>query len=119
MNNKQKLDPDTFKELISITSERLKLPQPYVIEKDYYLTQAISLVTQIENEAFELVFQGGTCLAKAHRIIKRMSEDCDFRIRMKSSASLMSKETKRKTLRLFRREIVSTLHNNGFIISKF
>lgn len=48
----------------------------YAIEKDYYVTQAIAIATSIRNELFELVFQGGTCLAKAHRIIKRMSEDC-------------------------------------------
>ena len=89
MNNKQKLDHDTFKELISITSEKLKLPQPYVIEKDYYVTQAIFLVTQVENEVFELIFQGGT-FPEANSLGKGESDTLDkiFNMRLLSFSKL-------------------------------
>jgi hypothetical protein len=46
-----------------------------------------------------------------------MSEDCDFRIRAKESTKAMSKEKKRKSLRNFRREIVSSLRANGFEVA--
>lgn len=68
-----------LKELIEATSMRLGISEP-VIEKDYFVTKAIHTLTKAKNEYFELVFQGGTCLSKAHKIIQHMSEDCDFRI---------------------------------------
>jgi predicted nucleotidyltransferase component of viral defense system len=71
---------DEVKTLKQIEATRAILGLPsYIVEKDLYVTQAISIVTKIKHEHFDLVFQGGTSLAKAHRIVKRMSEDCDFR----------------------------------------
>jgi len=88
----------------------------FVIEKDLYVTQVISIVSQISHEHYDLVFQGGTSLAKAHRIIERMSEDCDFRIRFKNPEVNLSKEFKRKALRKFRHELVDALKKNGFTL---
>lgn len=34
----------------------------------------------MEAGAFTLVFGGGTCLARAHKLTQRMSEDIDFKI---------------------------------------
>lgn len=96
-------------------SKYLKL-NPFVIEKDLYVTHAISVVTKISHEHYDLVFQGGTSLVKAHRIIERMSEDCDFRIRFKSMDKKLSNDFKRKKLRDFRHEIIDALKNNGFEI---
>src|SRR5437870_2342574 len=56
-----------------------------VVEKDYYVTQVIHALSDIQNEYFRLVFAGGTCLAKAHRIVDRMSEDIDFKIQIKNN----------------------------------
>jgi predicted nucleotidyltransferase component of viral defense system len=73
------LDKKDLQELISVTRQHIRLSEA-VIEKDYYVTQAIHALSGIENEYFRLVFSGGTCLAKAHKIVKRMSEDVDFKI---------------------------------------
>lgn len=59
---------------------RTKLKSEELVEKDY-----------TENEYFRLVFAGGTCLAKAHKIVKRMSEDVDFKIQLKSIRKIFSK----------------------------
>jgi predicted nucleotidyltransferase component of viral defense system len=59
-------------ELIKATAEILEL-EYFVVEKDYYVTQVIHMLSGLENEYFRLVFCGGTCLAKAHKIVKRMS----------------------------------------------
>lgn len=88
----------------------------FVIEKDLYVTQAISIVSHVSHELYDLIFQGGTSLAKAHRIIERMSEDCDFRMRFKGSGRKLSNELKRKELRKFRHELVDALKKNGFIL---
>ncbi len=73
--------------LIDETGVALDLPSA-VIEKDYYVTQVIHVLSDTENEYFRLVFAGGTCLAKAHKIVKRMSEDVDFKIQLKNISNL-------------------------------
>ncbi len=88
----------------------------FVIEKDLFVTQAIAIVSNLPHEHYDLVFQGGTSLAKAHRIIERMSEDCDFRMRLKEPNAKISKELKRKSLRGFRHTVVDALRSNGFSI---
>jgi len=109
-------DKQQIKQQIRLVADELNLDD-FVIEKDLYVTQAISIVSQISHELYDLVFQGGTSLAKAHRIIERMSEDCDFRIRFKDPEEKLSKEFKRKALRQFRHELVKALKANGFTIS--
>lgn len=108
------LDKKT-KEIIEAASIKLNI-NPSAVEKDLYVTKVIALMSAIRNDHFNLLFQGGTCLAKAYRIIQRMSEDCDFRIQLKPSSSL-SKDAKRKALREFRHEIIDILNRNGFNIS--
>jgi predicted nucleotidyltransferase component of viral defense system len=76
------LSQEQLKELVSITSEKLGIRYPAIIEKDYYVTHIINSLSGIENEYFRLIFAGGTCLAKAHKIVKRMSEDVDFKIQL-------------------------------------
>lgn len=72
MPNKKEL-----RELIEATRQHINLREA-VIEKDYYVTQVIHALSNIENDHFRLVFCGGTCLAKAHKLVQRMSEDIDF-----------------------------------------
>lgn len=68
--NKHLQDPSTLKELISLAAEHLGLTDPSVVEKDLYVTLAIQALTTVQNSHFKLIFQGGTCLAKAHRIVQ-------------------------------------------------
>jgi len=95
-------------ELIETTSELLDL-EDFVIEKDYYVTQVIHALSGLENEYFRLVFAGGTCLAKAHKIVKRMSEDVDFKIQVKKINESFSKTRLLKELKEFRSYIQSKL----------
>ncbi len=109
-------DRNDVREQINAVNQLTGLSR-FVIEKDLYVTQAISIVSNISHELYDLVFQGGTSLAKAHRIIERMSEDCDFRVRFKDTTAKHSKEFKRKALRQFRHELVHALSQNGFRIN--
>lgn len=61
------------------TAIGLGLPVDYIL-KDYFVTKAIRLLTSIQNDYFELVFQGGTSLSKGYSLINRLSEDIDFRV---------------------------------------
>lgn len=97
----------TLLDQISDTSELLGLDEA-VIEKDYYVTQVIHKLSGIENEYFRLVFCGGTCLAKAHKLVQRMSEDVDFKVQFKINENF-SKSRLKNELKKFREKIRSTM----------
>ncbi len=111
------LTQEQLKELVSVTAERLRIKYPFIIEKDYYVTHAIHSLSGIENEYFRLVFCGGTCLAKAHRIVKRMSEDVDFKIQLKNTGETFSKSRLLRELKKFRTQIISSLTLPNLTIS--
>lgn len=98
---------------IEETGRRLDLDNS-VIEKDYYVTQVIQALSSVENEYFRLVFCGGTCLAKAHKVVQRMSEDVDFKIQCKATTNDFSKSHLLKELKTFRQEL-----QGRFTISNF
>lgn len=101
------LNKKDLRDLIETTLLDIKLTGA-VIEKDYYVTQVIHTLSDIQNEYFRLVFAGGTCLAKAHRIVDRMSEDIDFKIQIKNNESF-SRSRLIKELKVFREQIKSSL----------
>ena len=53
---------------------------PTFLEKDWYATQVLRILQELNSSAFTCVFSGGTCLSKAYGLIKRFSEDLDFRV---------------------------------------
>ena len=99
------LDSSMF-QYVEATANALDLPES-VIEKDYYVTQVIQTLSSTENEYFRLVFCGGTCLAKAHKVVQRMSEDVDFKIQRKSATDDFSNSRMLKELKAFRLELQS------------
>ena len=56
------------------------LPSAALVEKDWYVVRALAAITALDVAPFRLVFSGGTALARAHRLIRRMSEDIDLKI---------------------------------------
>jgi len=102
------------KDLILKTAEILDVSAGAVV-KDSYVAQAIHTITQVKNDDFEVILQGGTSLSK-QGIIQRMSEDCDFRIQKTPKAQSLSKSAIKKGLRTFKHEIADALKCNGFTI---
>ena len=105
-------DKETLFKQIDAVAKKLGIDS-IAVEKDIYVTKIIHVMSQVEHESYRLVFQGGTCLAKAHKIIPRMSEDCDFRIEKKSSIEL-SRTKARNELKDFRQVIKINLKQAGF-----
>lgn len=101
------LNKKDLRELIEATRQQVNLREA-VIEKDFYVTQVIHKLSGVENEYFRLVFCGGTCLAKAHKLVQRMSEDVDFKIQLKASDNF-SESRFRNELKKFRADIRSVL----------
>jgi predicted nucleotidyltransferase component of viral defense system len=84
---------------------------PTYIEKDWYVTQIIALLSKLKYENLNLVFAGGTALSKAHKVIQRMSEDVDFKVNV--SQEFQS----RKSLSNLKNYIANELENNDLNIA--
>lgn len=54
--------------------------EPGFIEKDWYVVQILNILKDLEIKGIDFIFAGGTCLAKAYKVIERFSEDIDFKI---------------------------------------
>ncbi len=66
-------------EVLQGLAEELAI-NPAFLEKDWYATQALRILQSLNTPAFTAIFSGGTCLSKAYGLIKRFSEDLDFRV---------------------------------------
>ena len=53
---------------------------PTIIEKDYWVCWTLKEIFSINELKSILIFQGGTSLSKAHRLIERFSEDIDLTV---------------------------------------
>lgn len=107
------LDPQQTRK----ASALLGIPADFV-RKDYFVTQVIHALTKIDDDYFELIFQGGTSLSKGYQIIRRLSEDVDFRVLQKQKTLTLGKEIRRKKLRDFRYALIEELKKTGFLVSE-
>ena len=69
-----KENKELFRDIISIVSERKNVTTD-IVEKDYYVTMILYLLSQKE---IEIIFKGGTSLSKAYGVIDRFLEDIDI-----------------------------------------
>ena len=73
------MSDDALRELREVQAY-FRLPGIGLVEKDLHVVRAIAAVAAIDASPFSVVFGGGTALARAHKFIRRMSEDVDFKI---------------------------------------
>lgn len=72
------LDKKLFTDTILATAEYFSI-LPVYIEKDYWITHALRLMSE-NNNADKVVFKGGTSLSKAYHLMNRFSEDIDIAV---------------------------------------
>ena len=84
-----------------------------LVEKDLHVVRAIATLAAIDVTPFDLVFGGGTALARAHRIVRRMSEDVDFKI-VPRPAAPVSRSGLRRQLDRLRKQVSAALQAAGF-----
>ena len=77
-------DVALFREAVNFTVSRTGF-NPRLIEKDYFCTVLLAYLS--DHGGDQLVFKGGTCLAKVHAGFYRLSEDLDFTIPLAFDAS--------------------------------
>jgi predicted nucleotidyltransferase component of viral defense system len=90
------------------------LPGTAPVEKDLHVVRAIHAVTFIDANPFTLVFGGGTALARAHKIVRRMSEDVDFKI-VPRPATPVSRNGLRRALGKLGDQVTQSLLDAGFV----
>ena len=83
------------------------LPSPALVEKDFHVVKALAAIAAVNTAPLGLVFGGGTALARAHRLIRRMSEDIDLKV-------TAEKEPSRGELRRLRELVTAALLRAGF-----
>lgn len=89
-------------------ADTLGLGNPAIVEKDYYVVQLLQHIANLELEYHDIVFSGGTALAKSQIKTYRMSEDVDLKLVPKPSfASLSSRNAQRKARRAAKQLIES------------
>jgi hypothetical protein len=72
-------DKPSLRDLLEVQNH-FGLPSPALVEKDWYVVKALAAINSADTAPFRLVFGGGTALSRAHRLVRRMSEDIDLKI---------------------------------------
>lgn len=101
---------------VRAAQEHFGFLRPAPIEKDWHILRAMRAVISVDAAPFQLVFAGGTCLARAHKLIRRMSEDVDFKVAPLDPDSGLSKSKRRKELHDLRDRITASLQAARFQI---
>lgn len=83
---------------------------PAMAEKDWYVAQVLALLATVNISGYLIVFSGGTSLSKAHGLIKRFSEDIDFKVLTEE------KNPGRGVLSTFKHTLIKILEDAGFKI---
>lgn len=100
-------DNPTSQELAEVR-KHFSLPSIALVEKDWHVVRAIAAIVAVDSAPFSLVFGGGTAVARAHRLVRRMSEDVDFKIVLPGDATI-SKSQQRRQLALLRDKVTAAL----------
>lgn len=80
---------------------------PSLVEKDWHAMRVVGAIVDQTYEGMRLVFSGGTSLSKGYGLIKRFSEDLDFKV------ILPDPEPKPSVRKQYRKELVERLRNAG------
>jgi hypothetical protein len=84
-----------------------------LVEKDWHVVRALGVLAALDHGGALPAFSGGTSLSKGWGLIKRFSEDIDFKIGMPTAVS-GSKD--RENRRQYRERVLAALTTSGFAL---
>lgn len=99
-------DKSSLQDLLEV-QKHFDLPSPALVEKDWYVVKALAAIIAVNAQPFRLVLSGGTALSRAHRLVRRMSEDIDLKI-------VSDQPRSRPELRKLRDTVTKALLEAGF-----
>jgi hypothetical protein len=97
--------------LVEDIANRLRPGGEGLIEKDWHVVRAIGVLAALDHGEVRPVFSGGTSLSIGWSLIKRFSEDVDFKVAMPDAPSRSNAETQRSA---YKRKVVNALGSAGF-----
>jgi hypothetical protein len=89
------------------------LTSPGLVEKDWHVTRALAVLARFDHGAAAPAFGGGTSLSKGWGLIKRFSEDIDFKVAMPAAASRSKARNERSD---YRERILAALTEAEFTL---
>ncbi|HHA1936353.1 TPA: nucleotidyl transferase AbiEii/AbiGii toxin family protein [Enterobacter ludwigii] len=89
---------DDLTTLFSEVADALGIESVTIVEKDHYIVELLALLKPLSFGSHQLVFAGGTALAKSGVLLNRMSEDIDIKM-VPTAVFLALSRTRRKTSR--------------------
>lgn len=84
-----------------------------LVEKDWHVVRALGVLSQLDHGALIPVFSGGTSLSKGWDLIKRFSEDIDFKVVVPTGLSVSQQRKRRST---YRGMVLDALQQAGFAL---
>ncbi|EKF9435857.1 nucleotidyl transferase AbiEii/AbiGii toxin family protein [Vibrio cholerae] len=104
---------NTLKQQFLEVSDALELGNPAIIEKDYWVVALLAELAKVSPEHHQMVFSGGTALAKSNVKILRMSEDVDIKLIPNSAFDELSRAKKKAARKACVNEIEQALTQSG------
>ena len=86
---------------------------PGLIEKDWHVVRAIGVIAGVDTAGMMSAFSGGTSLSKGWELIKRFSEDIDFKV---GEPAATSASRARRERIAYRERVLAALTGSGFEI---
>ena len=83
---------------------------PGLVEKDWHVVRALSVIATLGDTGITPVFSGGTSLSKGWELIRRFSEDIDFKVAMPAASPAKARSARSA----YRRRLLDALVANGF-----
>jgi predicted nucleotidyltransferase component of viral defense system len=84
---------------------------PGLVEKDWHFVRAIGAIAKVDPAGMLPAFSGGTSLSKGWELIKRFSEDIDFKV---GEPPTESRAQARRALTAYRERVLGALAGAGF-----
>lgn len=84
-----------------------------LVEKDWQVVRALGILATLDHGDVQPAFSGGTSLSKGWGLIKRFSEDIDFKIAMPAPPSKSKGHARRSA---YREQILAALQSSGFTL---
>lgn len=101
-------------------SDALALGNPAIPEKDYWVVALLAQLATLNFDTHQMVFSGGTALAKSHVRIFRMSEDVDIKLIPTDVFNSFSRDKRKAKRKVLLKEIedILTLQSSHFSIEE-
>lgn len=88
------------------------------VEKDWFVVHAIEHLAGAATDDLKPVFSGGTSLLKDHQLIRRFSEDIDFKLELSEELLAKSQGQKKSALSAFKKSLVDGWSEAGFTVTE-